>query len=237
MNEDFGLAGNILNCIINVASYSISGISPWYSIIGRDGGGAKEIIMDSSQPRCEWVPLNKPGYVKYHDEEWGVPVRDDLKMFEFLVLESFQAGLSWEIVLNKRDNFRKAFAKFDYHRVAKFNESKVQSLLQDAGIIRNQLKIRATINNAQRYLEIREEFKSFCDYFWTFSGGKPITNTFTKMEEIPASTPLSDEIAKDLKNRGFKFLGTTVIYAHMQAVGMVNDHTVDCFRYKAMAEN
>jgi len=181
--------------------------------------------------RCGWVPLNKPNYVKYHDEEWGVPVKDDQKMFEFLVLESFQAGLSWEIVLNKRDNFLKAFADFDFKKVALFGEDKIQSLLQDKGIIRNQLKIRAAINNAQRYLEVIEEFGNFCTYFWAFSGGGPIQNHFKTLDDIPASTPLSETIAKDLKQRGFKFLGTTVVYAHMQAVGMVNDHTKDCFRY------
>lgn len=181
--------------------------------------------------RCAWVPLNKPTYVKYHDEEWGVPVHDDQKMFEFLVLESFQAGLSWEIVLNKRENFRAAFDQFDYHKVAKFNEEKVQELLQDKGIVRNQLKIRAAINNAQRYLEVIEEFGSFCKYFWGFLDGQTLVNRFEKMDDIPAKTELSDQIAKDLKKRGFKFLGTTVIYAHMQAVGMVNDHVQSCFRY------
>ena len=181
--------------------------------------------------RCEWVPLNKPTYVKYHDEEWGVSVRNDLEMFEFLVLESFQAGLSWEIILNKRDHFRKAFDGFDFNKVALFDEAKVQSLLQDKGIVRNQLKIRATINNAQRYLEVIQEFGSFCNYFWGFSGGKPLTNHFKVMGDIPASTELSNTIAKDLKSRGFKFMGTTVVYAHMQAVGMVNDHIEGCFRY------
>ena len=191
--------------------------------------------MDSSKNRCTWVPTHKPGYVKYHDEEWGVPVYDDRKMFEFLVLESFQAGLSWEIVLNKRDNFRKVFADFDFEKVSKFDEDKVQSLLQDKGIIRNQLKIRATINNAQRYQEVRQEFGSFCEYFWGFSGGRPKINAFQRLQDIPASTALSDTIAKDMKQRGFKFLGTTVIYAHMQAVGMVNDHTIDCFRYSEVS--
>jgi len=186
----------------------------------------------TEKTRCGWVPLHKPTYVKYHDEEWGVPVFDDQKMFEFLVLESFQAGLSWEIVLNKRDNFRQAFAEFDFNKVALFDESKVQSLLQDKGIVRNQLKIRAAINNAQHYLEIIHEFGSFCSYFWKFSQGKPFPNHFKVLAEIPASTALSDTIAKDLKARGFKFLGTTVVYAHMQAVGMVNDHLQECFRYK-----
>jgi len=181
--------------------------------------------------RCDWVPLNKPTYVKYHDEEWGVPVRDDQKMFEFLVLESFQAGLSWEIILNKRDHFRKAFDGFDFNKVALFDEEKVQSLLQDKGIVRNQLKIRAAINNAQRYLEVIDKFGSFCTYFWGFTDGKPLTNHFKVMADIPASTELSNTIAKDLKSRGFKFMGTTVVYAHMQAVGMVNDHIENCFRY------
>ncbi len=186
--------------------------------------------MDNKQ-RCGWVPLNKPTYVRYHDEEWGVPVHDDLKMFEFLVLESFQAGLSWEIVLNKRENFRNAFAQFDFIKVSIFGEDKVQTLLQDKGIVRNQLKIRAAINNAQRYLEVIQEFGSFCSYIWKFSGGKPIQNHIKTLADIPTSTDLSDTIAKDLKLRGFKFMGTTVVYAHMQAVGMVNDHLIDCYRY------
>ncbi|MEA3286254.1 MAG: DNA-3-methyladenine glycosylase I [Candidatus Marinimicrobia bacterium] len=187
--------------------------------------------MNELPNRCGWVPLNKPTYLKYHDEEWGVPVHDDIKMFEFLVLESFQAGLSWEIILNKRENFRKDFAQFDYNKVALFDEEKVQELLLDKGIVRNQLKIRAAINNAQRYLEVIEEFGSFCNYFWNYTNGKPLSNKCKTLDEIPASTPLSDRIAKDLKKRGFKFLGTIVMYAHMQAVGMVNDHLVDCFRY------
>lgn len=185
--------------------------------------------------RCGWVPQDKPNYVKYHDEEWGVPVHDDQKMFEFLVLESFQAGLSWEIILNKRENFRAAFSGFDHMKVACFDEEKVQSLLQDAGIVRNQLKIRAAINNAQRYGEVIKEFGSFCTYFWTFVDHKPIQNHFKEMSEIPAHTPLSDQISKDLKKRGFKFLGSTVIYAHMQAVGMVNDHVESCFRFKPLS--
>ncbi len=185
----------------------------------------------TEKPRCGWVPLNKPTYVKYHDEEWGVPVHDDQKMFEFLVLESFQAGLSWEIVLNKRENFRAAFDQFDFKKVALFDEDKVQELLQDKGIVRNQLKIRAAINNAQRYLEIIDEFGSFCKYFWGFTGGKPMVNHFKTLDDIPASTSLSDTIAKDLKKRGLKFMGTTVVYAHMQAVGMVNDHIEECYRF------
>lgn len=184
--------------------------------------------------RCGWVSPNKPRYAQYHDEEWGVPVHDDRKMFEFLVLESFQAGLSWEIILNKRENFRKAFADFDFHQVARFDEARVQTLLQDKGIVRNQLKIRAAINNAQRYLEVIEEFGSFCSYFWAFTQNQPLQNHLKTLADIPAKTELSDRISKDLKKRGFKFLGTTVMYAHMQAVGMVNDHVETCFRFKEL---
>jgi DNA-3-methyladenine glycosylase I len=181
--------------------------------------------------RCFWAGTD-PLYVKYHDEEWGVPVHDDRKLFEFLVLESAQAGLSWITILRKRENYRKAFAGFDPVKVARFNEKKVQSLLKNAGIVRNELKIRAAINNAQRFLEIQKEFGSFSDYMWAFVDHKPIRNKRTKPGQIPATTPLSDRFAKDLKQRGFKFLGPTVIYAHMQAVGMVNDHLTSCHRYK-----
>lgn len=187
--------------------------------------------------RCGWVSPHKPIYTKYHDEEWGVPVRDDRKMFEFLVLESFQAGLSWEIILNKRENFRAAFANFDFNQVALFDEAKIQSLLLDAGIVRNQLKIRAVINNAQRYLEVIAEYGSFCKYFWAFVNDEPIQNQVQGLKDIPAKTALSDAIAKDLKTRGFKFLGTTVIYAHMQAVGMVNDHLESCFRFPQLVSH
>ena len=196
-------------------------------------------MTNSERTRCGWVSITtnvKPFYVDYHDHEWGVPVRDDQLMFEFLTLEAFQAGLSWEIVLKKRQNFRKAFDGFDPKVVAGYGEPKVQSLLQDAGIIRNQLKIRATINNAQRFLEVANEFGSFCDYLWGFVDGKTIVNTWKSMGELPASTPLSDRVAKDLKSRGFKFLGSTVMYAHMQAVGMINDHEVSCYRYREVQE-
>lgn len=190
----------------------------------------------SELKRCAWVNMEKDFYREYHDTEWGVQVHDETMMFEFLTLEAFQAGLSWEIILKKRENFREAFDHFGYKKIAKYGEDKVQELLGNAGIIRNQLKIRATINNAQRFMEVQEEFGTFCKYFWDFTGGKPIVNKWKKMGEIPASTPLSDEIAKDLKKRGFKFLGSTVIYAHMQAIGMVNDHEVSCFRYKELIE-
>jgi len=180
--------------------------------------------------RCFWVN-NDPLYIEYHDNEWGVPVYDDDKLFEFLILETFQAGLSWITVLKKRENFRKAFDNFDYKKIAKYSENKYEELLQDAGIIRNKLKIKATITNAQAFMNVQEEFGTFSKYIWDFTNGKPIINKFEKREEVPATTELSDAISKDLKKRGFKFVGSTVIYAHMQATGMVNDHTTDCFRY------
>lgn len=180
--------------------------------------------------RCAWCGED-PLYVAYHDEEWGVPVRDDDRMFEFLILETFQAGLSWITVLKKRENFRKAFDNFDYKKIAKYDQKKIDSLLEDAGIIRNKLKVNATISNAQCYMEVQKEFGSFCDYIWGFVDGSPIKNTSKTMADIPANTPLSDALSKDLKKRGFKFVGTTVVYAHMQATGMVNDHVQECFRY------
>ncbi|MCL4123257.1 UNVERIFIED_CONTAM: hypothetical protein GTU68_051986 [Idotea baltica] len=167
----------------------------------------------------------------YHDEEWGVPVYDDEKLFEFLVLETFQAGLSWITILRKRENFRNAFDNFNYKKIAKYGEDKYESLLQDAGIIRNKLKIRATISNAKVYMEIQKEFGSFSDYIWAFTNGKPIHNQHKNMSDVPATTDLSDKLSKDMKKRGFKFVGSTVIYANMQATGMVNDHITSCFRH------
>jgi len=183
-----------------------------------------------NKTRCAWCG-NDPLYVEYHDAEWGVPVYDDGKLFEFLILETFQAGLSWITVLRKRENFRKAFDNFDYKKIAKYSEKKYDELLQDAGIIRNKLKIKATITNAQFFMEIQKEFGSFSKYIWNFTNGKPIKNTYKTLSEVPATTELSDQLSKDLKKRGFKFVGSTVIYAHMQATGMVNDHTTECFRY------
>lgn len=180
--------------------------------------------------RCPWCGSD-PLYVKYHDEEWGVPVFDDRKQFEFLVLESMQAGLSWYIVLKKRENFRKAFAGFDPEKVAAFDPEKVEELIQDAGIIRNRAKILAAVNNAARFLEIQKEFGRFSDFLWGFVNHKPVVNQFENISQIPASTPLSDAISRDLKKRGFKFLGTTVVYAHLQATGLVNDHLTGCFRW------
>lgn len=184
-----------------------------------------------NKKRCEWVG-NDPLYIAYHDKEWGMPVFDDATLFEFLILETFQAGLSWITVLRKRENFRKAFDNFDYKEIALYDEKKQEVLREDASIIRNKLKIKATISNAQAFMQIQSEFGSFSKYIWDFVSQKPIQNEWKTINEVPANTTLSDTIAKDLKKRGFKFVGTTVIYAHMQATGMVNDHTTDCFRYK-----
>lgn len=182
--------------------------------------------------RCRWAGSD-PLYQKYHDEEWGRPVYDDPKLFEFLVLESAQAGLSWITILRKRENYRKAFANFDVQKVARFSEKKIQSLLQDEGIVRNELKIRAAVNNAKRFIEVQKEFGSFSKYMWEFVGGKPLLNKRKDLSEVPATTEISDRFAKDLKARGFKFLGSTTLYAHMQAVGMVNDHVRECHCYKS----
>jgi DNA-3-methyladenine glycosylase I len=180
--------------------------------------------------RCAWTGASELMWA-YHDTEWGVPLHDEQKLFEFLVLEGMQAGLSWSTILNKRENFRRAFAEFDVEKVAHFGKREINRLLKDAGIIRNRLKIEAAITNAQRFIEVQGEFGSFDAYIWGFVNGKPIQNGFKSLKELPARTPLSDAISKDLKQRGFKFVGSTIVYAHMQATGMVNDHTVDCFRY------
>ncbi|WP_456376249.1 DNA-3-methyladenine glycosylase I [Lutibacter sp.] len=181
--------------------------------------------------RCAWCG-NDPLYVEYHDTEWGVPVYEDAKLFEFLVLETFQAGLSWITVLKKRENFRKALDNFNYKKIAKYNETKFEELIQNAGIIRNKLKIKATISNAIAFMEVQKEFGSFSNYIWKFTNQKTIKNTWKNLSEVPATTELSESISKDLKKRGFKFVGSTVMYAHMQAIGMVNDHIEECFRYK-----
>jgi DNA-3-methyladenine glycosylase I len=184
-----------------------------------------------TKTRCAWCEKDDL-YRDYHDNEWGNPVYDDDKLFEFLVLETFQAGLSWYTILSKRENFRNAFHNFDYKKVASYNEDKIQELLQNAGIIRNQLKIRATVSNAIAFMKVQDEFGSFSKYIWKFTDGKPIENNRKTMKEVPATTPLSDAISKDLKKRGFKFVGSTVVYAHMQATGMVNDHVLDCWKRK-----
>ena len=181
--------------------------------------------------RCEWC-LSDPIYVDYHDHEWGVPVYDDLKQFEFLVLESDQAGLSWLTILKRRKGYRRLYSGFDAEKVARFDESKIQEMMLDPGIIRNRKKIESSINNAQKFLDIRDQYDSFCNYLWGFVDGKQVVNHFSRMTDIPATTPLSDTISKDLKQRGFKFLGSTIVYAHLQATGLVNDHLVDCFRFQ-----
>jgi len=169
--------------------------------------------------------------MQYHDIEWGVPVYDDNRLFEFLILETFQAGLSWITILKKRENFRKALDSFDYKRIALYSESDINRLMDDSGIISNRLKIEATVSNARTFIKTGEEYGSFSKYIWSFTGGAPIINSFATMAELPASTELSDRISKDMKKRGFKFVGSTIIYAHMQATGMVNDHVTECFRY------
>lgn len=187
--------------------------------------------MTNPKQRCGWC-VGDPLYEAYHDEEWGVPLYDDLTLFEFLILETFQAGLSWITILRKRENFRAAFDAFDYTKVAQYDAAKFDSLLIDKGIIRNKLKIKAAISNAQAFIEIQKEFGSFSKYIWAFVDGIPIKNKVKDYKKAPPNTPLSDQISKDLKSRGFKFVGSTVVYAHMQATGMVNDHETDCFRYK-----
>jgi DNA-3-methyladenine glycosylase I len=181
--------------------------------------------------RCSW-PSDDPLYIEYHDKEWGVPLHDDRQLFEFLILETFQAGLSWITVLRKRENFRIAFDQFDYNKVATYDEQKVASLMENAGIIRNGAKIRAAVSNAKAFIRVQKEFGSFDKFIWGFVGGKPIQNERKSLKDLPAKTEIAEEISKDLKKRGFKFVGPTVVYAHMQATGMVNDHVVDCFRYK-----
>jgi len=181
--------------------------------------------------RCAW-PSDNFLMIKYHDKEWGVPVHNDRKLFEFLLLEGFQAGLSWMTILKKRENFRKAFDNFDFNKVVLYNKHKISSLMKDAGIIRNKLKIESAVTNAKEFIKVRKQFGTFDRYIWGFVNYEPIINKYKRLNDIPASTKLSDLISKDLKKRGFKFVGTTIIYAHMQATGMVNDHTTDCFRYK-----
>ncbi len=180
--------------------------------------------------RCPWLDTSKEDYVRYHDEEWGVPVHDDKVMFEFLILESAQAGLSWYTILRRREGYRKAFANFDAKNLAKFDQAKVEELVVNPEIIRHRGKIEAAIGNAKVFLSIQKEFGSFCDYMWAYVNHKPIKNKITKMEEYPVTTDISDAISKDLKKRGVKFFGSTICYAHMQACGMVNDHSQDCFR-------
>jgi DNA-3-methyladenine glycosylase I len=184
--------------------------------------------------RCPW-PSDDPLMIAYHDQEWGVPLFDDQKLFEFIVLDSFQAGLSWKTVLHKRENFRRAFDHFDYRKIAEYDQPKIDSLLQDAGIIRNKAKIHGTVRNAQCFLEIQKESGSFSNYIWQFTEGKTIRNHWKELKEIPAKSEVSDKMSADLVRRGFKFAGSTICYAFMQAAGMVNDHMTDCFRYNELS--
>ncbi|MDG2122655.1 MAG: DNA-3-methyladenine glycosylase I [Verrucomicrobiales bacterium] len=186
--------------------------------------------MAGELQRCPWLDLSKPDYVAYHDEEWGVPVHDDVKHFEFLTLESAQAGLSWYTVLRKRDNYRRLFAGFDPVKVARFSEKRVEALLGDAGIIRNRAKVEATVNNAGRFLEVQEEFGSFDTYIWGFVDGEVVVNELRSMGDYASTSAVSDALSKDLKGRGFRWVGSTIVYAHLQAAGLVNDHAVGCFR-------
>ena len=189
--------------------------------------------MTNNKPTCAW-PTNDPLMMKYHNKEWGVPIHNDRKLFEFLVLEGFQAGLSWLTILRKRENFRKAFDNFDFNKVAKYDKRKINSLMKDSGIIRNSLKIKGAVENAKAFLKVREEFGTFDKYIWRFTKGKQIHNNFESLKDLPPKTELSDLISKDLKERGFKFVGSTIVYAHMQATGMVNDHLKQCFRYQEL---
>ncbi len=188
--------------------------------------------MDNNKIRCQWSVGHFDAYMTYHDEEWGVPVHDDQKHFEFLVLEGAQAGLSWSTVLKKREGYRKAFSNFDVQKISKYGDDDFDRLIQNPEIIRNKLKVKSVINNAQRFIEVQNEVGSFDQYIWSFVNHKPIINHWKSLKEVPAKTKESDALSKDLQKRGFKFVGSTIMYAHMQACGLVNDHTVDCFRYK-----
>jgi len=193
--------------------------------------------MDQSLLRCPWVDLNKPDYVDYHDVEWGVPVYDDKTLFEFITLEAAQAGLSWYTVLKKRGNYRRAFADFQVEKVARFNTRSVERLMNDAGIVRNRLKVKAAINNARRFIDIQTEFGSFSSYLWSFVGGRTIVNELRQMSDFKATSVESEAAARDLKKRGFKFVGSTIMYAYLQATGLVNDHTLDCFRRQEILDS
>lgn len=192
-------------------------------------------MVKKDKTRCPWPGAIHQAYIDYHDQEWGVPVHDDRKQFEFLILEGAQAGLSWWTVLNKRENYRRLFAQFDPEKVARFTKKRIEKLLADPGIIRNRQKVNAAVINAKAFLEVQEEFGVFDRYIWRFVDGRPIQNRWRRLQEIPATTPESDALSKDLKRRGFKFVGSTIVYAHMQATGMVNDHLVSCFRHKECA--
>jgi len=191
--------------------------------------------MSKPVARCKWAEGVSLDYIEYHDKEWGVPVWDDRTQFEFLILEGAQAGLSWSTILNKRDGYRRLFADFDVRKVARFTKPRIEKILLDPAIVRNRLKVASTVTNAKAFLEVQKEFGTFSEYIWGFVGGKPVQNRFRKDSDIPATSPESDALSKDLKKRGFKFVGSTIVYAHMQATGMVNDHVTGCFRHKPCA--
>ena len=188
--------------------------------------------MSRKIKRCEWAGETSLPYIEYHDKEWGVPVRDDRTQFEFLILEGAQAGLSWSTILNKRDGYRKNFADFDPQKVARFTQKRVEKILLDPGIVRNKLKVNSAVTNAKVFLDVQEEYDGFCNYIWKLVGGQPKQNRFRSMADMPATSDESDALSKDMKRRGFKFVGSTILYAHMQATGMVNDHVTSCFRHK-----
>ena len=224
------------NASLNLV-YAIEGAlrdCDWNRLPVKRKAQLKAAAADAVKPRCAW-PANDPQMLDYHDQEWGVPVHDDRKHFEFLILEGAQAGLSWRTVLHKRAAYRAAFAGFDPRRVARFDARKVKTLLNNAGIIRNRLKIESAITNARAFLAVQKEFGSFDRYVWRFVGGRPIVNRWTTLRELPALTPESDALSADLKQRGFRFVGSTIVYAHMQATGMVNDHLLHCYRHRALA--
>jgi DNA-3-methyladenine glycosylase I len=188
--------------------------------------------MSKKIKRCEWAGETSLAYIEYHDKEWGAPVRDDRTQFEFLILEGAQAGLSWSTILNKRDGYRKNFAEFDPQKVARFTQKRIEKILLDPGIVRNKLKVNSAVTNAKAFLDVQDEYDGFCNYIWQFVDGKPKQNRFKSMAEMPATSDESDALSKDMKKRGFKFVGSTILYAHMQATGMVNDHVTGCFRHK-----
>jgi len=229
------LKANGYNASLNLV-YAIEGAltgRDWKRLPAKRKAQLKTAAADAVKPRCAW-PANDLLMRRYHDQEWGVPVHDDRKHFEFLILEGAQAGLSWRTVLHKREGYRKAFVNFDPRRVSRFDARKVKTLMKNAGIIRNRLKIESAIANARAFLEIQKEFGSFDRYVWRFVGGRPIINRWKTMRELPARTPESDVLSADLRKRGFRFVGSTIIYAHMQATGMVNDHSVGCYRHRKL---
>lgn len=191
--------------------------------------------MAREPSRCPWASGVNDAYIEYHDREWGVPVWDDGRQFEFLILEGAQAGLSWATILNKREGYRRAFADFDPEKVARFTDRHVEKILQNPSVVRNRLKVRSAVTNARAFLAVQEEFDGFCNYIWDFVGGRPVQNRWRRQSDCPATSPASDALSKDLKRRGFKFVGSTIIYAHMQATGMVNDHILECFRHEECA--